>query len=141
MSRYVVDASVAAKWYVPEIYSEGALQFLEGDHELLGPDLLLPELGNVLWKKVRRLELSRSEARDILHAFLSAPIAIQSAETLLEPALDLAMGVGRSVYDALYLALAVLHRCRMVTADRPLYDAVSQSPFAAHIQWVADTPL
>lgn len=45
------------------------------------------------------------------------------------------------MYDALYLALAVLHRCRMVTADRALYDAVSQSPLAAHVQWVADAPL
>ncbi len=141
MSCYVVDASVAAKWYVPEIESEGALRFLDGNHELLGPELLLPELGNILWKKVRRGELTPREAREVLRAFLSAPVAIQSSEILLEPAFDLAIGLRRTVYDSLYLALALLQGCRMVTADRPLYDAVSQSPFAAHIHWVSDPPL
>ncbi len=141
MSRYVVDASVAAKWYIPEIYSEGALRFLGGNHELLAPDLVLPELGNILWKKIRRLELTRSEAREVLRAFLSAPVAIQSSETLVEPALDLAIGLERTVYDSLYLALAVVHECRMVTADREFYDAVSQSPFGAHVHWVADAPV
>jgi len=141
VSRYVVDASVVAKWYVPEIHSEGALRFLAEDHELLGPDLLFPELGNILWKKVLRGELTPGEAREILHAFRAAPVAIQSSETLLEPALDLAIGLGRTVYDSLYLALAVLQECWMVTADRQFSDAVSQSPFAAHIHWVADAPL
>ena len=141
MSRYVVDASVATKWYVPEIYSEGALRYLDGNHELLGPDLLLPEFGNILWKKIRRLELTPSEAREILHALLAAPVAIQSSENLVEPALDLAIGLERSVYDGLYLTLAVLHECRMITADRRFYEAVLQSPFAAHIHWVADAPV
>lgn len=103
--------------------------------------LLLPELGNILWKKVLRGELTPSEAREVLRAFLSAPVAIQSSQTLVEPALDLAIGLRRTVYDSLYLALALLLDCRMVTADRQLYDAVSQSPFAVHIHWVADVPL
>jgi predicted nucleic acid-binding protein len=141
VSRYVVDASVAAKWYIPEVESEGALRFLDGNHEVLGPELLLPEFGNILWKKVLRRELTPGEAREVLRAFLSAPVAIQSSETLLEPALDLAIGLRRTVYDSLYLALALLRGCRLVTADRPLYDAISQSPFAAHIHWVADPPL
>ncbi len=141
MSRYVVDASVAAKWYIPEIYSKGELRFLDGSHELLAPDLVLPELGNILGKKIRRLELTRSEAREVLRAFLSAPVAVQSSETLVEPGLELAVGLARTVYDSLYLVLAVAHECRMVTADSQFYDAVSQSPFGAHVHWVADAPV
>ena len=48
MSCYVIDASVAVKWFVPETYSQAALHFLDVDHELIAPDLLIPELGNTL---------------------------------------------------------------------------------------------
>lgn len=39
MSRYVVDASVAVKWFVPEIHTDASLRLLDGNHELLAPDL------------------------------------------------------------------------------------------------------
>ena len=40
MSRVVVDASVAVKWFLPEIHSEAALRYLDGDYERVAPDLL-----------------------------------------------------------------------------------------------------
>ena len=43
MKRLVVDASVAVKWYVPEIHSEAAAKLLSGPYELIAPDLILPE--------------------------------------------------------------------------------------------------
>ena len=49
-----MDASVAIKWYVPEVHSEIAACLLDGTHELIAPDLLLPEFGNIVWKKVQR---------------------------------------------------------------------------------------
>jgi predicted nucleic acid-binding protein len=76
-----------------------------------------------------------------LRAFLTAPVSVQSSEALVEPALELAVGLERTVYDSLYLALAIAHECRMVTADRPFYDAVSQSAFGPHVHWVADAPV
>ncbi|MCP5012242.1 MAG: type II toxin-antitoxin system VapC family toxin [Aestuariibacter sp.] len=59
---YVVDASVAMKWFVPEELSQEALTYLKDEHELLTPDLLWPEFANIAWKKVRRVE----EARHVL---------------------------------------------------------------------------
>ena len=50
MSRVVVDASVAVKWFLPEIHSGAALRYLDDDCERLAPDLLYVEFGNVIWK-------------------------------------------------------------------------------------------
>ncbi|WP_211175979.1 type II toxin-antitoxin system VapC family toxin [Brasilonema sp. UFV-L1] len=53
MSRYVVDANVAIKWFLPQVYADDARRLLTGNHSLLVPDLLFPEVGNILWKEVR----------------------------------------------------------------------------------------
>ena len=68
MSKVVVDASVAAKWLVTESLSDKALALLGGPDDLISPDLLLPEVGNILWKKARAGDLIRRIARD--HAAL-----------------------------------------------------------------------
>jgi predicted nucleic acid-binding protein len=39
---------------------------------------------------------------------------------LLEPAYDIALSSGRTVYDSVYLALAVAVGCKLVTADQKL---------------------
>lgn len=48
MNKFVVDASVAMKWYLPENYSEHADRLLNPFFELLVPELLFSEIGNVL---------------------------------------------------------------------------------------------
>ena len=138
MSRYVVDASVAVKWFVPEVHTDASRRLLEEGHELVAPDLLLPEVGNIIWKKIRLTEVTLDEGREILRALLAVPFAFHPSETLLEPAFEIANGINRSVYDSLYLALAHFQNCRMVTADRRLHDVVHAGPFADSIRWVED---
>jgi predicted nucleic acid-binding protein len=57
VSRYVVDASVAVKWYLPEPESDAAGRLLDPEHDLIAPDLLFAEVGNALWKRWRRGEI------------------------------------------------------------------------------------
>lgn len=140
MSHYVVDASIAVKWFVPEVHTEASLRLLDGSHELLAPDLLLPEFGNILWKKIRLRELTLAEGRDILRGFLAVPVDLHPSQNLLEPALEIANGIDRSVYDSLYLALALARDCRMVTADRRFHAALQAGPFSANLRWVEDEP-
>jgi len=140
MSVYVVDASVALKWYVPEIHSEDALRVLEPGNQLHVPDLLHAEAGNILWKKSRRGELSTGEARRIARALLVAPLAAHASATLLEGALDIATLTDRTVYDAMYVALAVALGGPLVTADRRLANALEGTAFGRHVVWVEDLP-
>ena len=99
MTRVVVDASVAVKWFLPEELATEARRLLALEYDLLAPDLLWAELGNVLWKKHRRGEFDRVTAARLLGDFSRVPIEFHAAEPWTEAALDLAIRHGVTVYD------------------------------------------
>jgi predicted nucleic acid-binding protein len=136
--RYVVDASVAVKWYVPENYSAEAERLLNPAHDLHAPDLIVPEFGNILWKKIGRGELTMAQARRIVEAFIALPLFKRPASPLLEPALEGAVRSAQTVYDWTYLALAVALDCALVTADEKFYLALRNGPLTRHLRWIAD---
>ena len=43
MSRFVIDASTGAKWFLSEVHSGAARRLLSAKHDLLVPDLFWPE--------------------------------------------------------------------------------------------------
>jgi len=129
----VVDSSVVVKWYIPENTSDRATALLRSGFRLLAPDLLIPEVGNVLWKRRRDLPAVESEA--IATSLASAcPVALYPSSALLQGALDLALAHERSVYDSLYLALAVSEDCRLITADERLSNAMRNTNLRDYIQ-------
>lgn len=131
MSLYVVDASVVIKWFVPEIHGDAARRLLTAPHEYFSPDLLFPEVGNVIGKKVRRGELT-AEQGERLAADIST-IAVETVPTrgLLVDAHALAVATGFTVYDSMYLALAVRLKTEMITADDRLGRAMAAHPMTA----------
>ncbi len=138
MSRFVVDASIAIKWFVPEIHSAEAVRLLSPGCELLAPDLLPAEFGNILWKKTRRGEIQAQKAVEVIRALAEVPIYLSSASELLESAYLLAAKFERTVYDSLYLALALLEECPMVTADHRLVRALAGTSLARSTLWIED---
>jgi predicted nucleic acid-binding protein len=122
MKTYVIDVCVAVKWFVPEKYSQEAAILLSGSHNLLAPDYLLPEAGNVFWKKIRFKEISLEEGQQALTAIQNAPMQLVDSKLLLQDAFDLANQSGRSIYDCFYLALAIRDNCQMVTSECKLLD-------------------
>lgn len=138
MKKLVVDASVAIKWFVPEIHSAAAVRLLNTELILSAPDLIAPEFGNTIWKKVRRQEITPEEAAEILIAFAGAGVDTYPSDILLPSAFRLALALDRTVYDSLYLALAVAQDCALVTADQRFHDSVRASPLVSHIRWIED---
>jgi len=124
---------VAVKWFVPEAHSPEAALLLDPEHTLAVPELLFAEVANALWKKCRRRELRPGEVRLVLRGLAAVPVEITSTRSLMTAALDLALRVGCTVYDAIYLALAIHHDCRMVTADRRLRERLGAGTLARHI--------
>jgi predicted nucleic acid-binding protein len=118
--RWVVDASVAVKWVIPEVMSDAADRIRGGDDELLAPDLLLIEVANVLWQKTTAKEISAREADTALGLLSESGIDLRPSAPLLPRALELARRLGHPVYDCLYLALAEQARATVVTADQRL---------------------
>ena len=136
MSLYVVDANVVAKWFVPEPLSDEAVRLLDDEHELASPDLLWPEVGNVVWKKSRAGQITPQEASRIVAALDTCPLTAFPSRLVLGGALEIAFGTGRSVYDSVYLALAVALECPLATADERLANALVGSPLARHVAWI-----
>lgn len=140
MSRFVVDASVAVKWVVPEIHADAAARLLARDDELLVPDLFFAEIANVFWKRVQRGQDQPERARMALEALVAQPLQVHASAALIANAFAIALETKRAVYDCIYLALAVEHQCQMVTADEKLFNALRLSPLAASLCWVEDLP-
>jgi len=140
VTSLVVDASVAVKWFVPEVHGTAAQKFIDPRYQLFAPDLLWPEFGNILWKKQTRRQIPPQVTRQILTDFRRYRVGIMPSEPFVIAALEIAERIGRTVYDSLYLALAQRLGCRAVTADEKLFNAVQRDRISAHILWVEDQP-
>ena len=136
MTPVVVDASVAVKWFVPEIHAQQAARLLDGRFELLAPDLIHPESANTIWKKVGRGEITADEGRQIVAALRDAPLEITPSAGFIAPAYEIAGRTGRTVYDALYVALAVARKCLFVTGDARLVAALAGGPLGSHVRTI-----
>ena len=131
MTTCVVDANVAAKWLLPAA-GEGLLEqanhlvalHVRREVHLLAPDLIEAEIGNVLWKAVRRNRISQAKAENSLRHFTALAIQVVPASDLLGQALQIAMACDRSFYDCLYVALALTTETELITADERLVNAL-----------------
>lgn len=137
MSVFVVDASVVIKWFVPEIHSDAARCLLTLPHEYIVPDLLFAETSNTIWKKIRRGELTTVDGQQLMADIGRIGLATVSCRSLADDALAFATATGRTVYDSMYVALAVRLRTSAITADEHLEAALKKVPPAAkYIQLV-----
>lgn len=134
--RYVVDASVAVKWYIPEIYVQEAVRLLKGRHQLHVPELIFPEVGSIIWKRVRRGEISISAGDQIIAAVARKRWTVHSHRKTSSSAFAGAEATGQTVYDWTYLALAISLSCELVTADEKFYKALEITSFRANLRWI-----
>src|SRR5437016_4475948 len=123
--RCVVDASVAAKWLLPEPYKDKAEKllrdYIDEKVDLIAPDLIVSEVGNLLWKRSTLLgEISRTQASQSYANFLALGLVLEPSSAFAAEALRLAAEEHHPIYDMLYIALAERNGCEFVTADEKL---------------------
>ena len=138
MARFVVEPSLAVKWFVPEEHSNSAARLLDGGNELFAPDTILSDAARLLTAKARMLEITQEESLTILESLQAAPLWFIPAAPLMESALRIASSLDRPSGDGLSLALAVQSDCRLVTTSQLLLDKVKGTPFSTHVKWVGD---
>ena len=122
---WVVDASIAVKWVIPEVLSDEADRVSDGEADVLAPDLLLVEVANALWKKTAAKEISPREADAAFDLVRRSGIDLRPTVPLLPRATDMARRLGHPVYDCVYLALAEREDTAFVTADHRLLRRLS----------------
>ena len=138
MTLWVVDASVIIKWYVPEGDYEAARAMRTAETALAAPDLLFSETANILWKLVRRGEMTASRAIEIIEEIAAAPFIAISNQSLAQDALNLAIATGLTAYDASYVALALRIDKILITADEKLVRKLAGTRSANHVRLLAD---
>jgi predicted nucleic acid-binding protein len=139
VSVFVVDASLVLKWFVPEIHFEAAARWLSASHDYVAPDLLFPEVGNTVWKKVRRGELSVADGRRLASAMAGIAVEAVAMSGLIGDAVALAIATDITVYDATYVTLAVRLDTQVVTGDDRLVARLAgHTMLAPHVRRIQD---
>jgi len=136
MSACVIDASTIAAAFFQEEFEQRSWELLASGCSLLAPDLIFPEVANVVCKRFRHREIDAREAKLLISDLQKVPLKITSSESLVESALEIAITAGRSAYDSIYLALAVKTDSIMVTADKRLTNALAGSPLEKYVEWL-----
>ncbi len=132
--KYVLDASVALKWRLPEFDSAIALRLRAearaGSHVLLAPDNYPQELSHALTRAERKGIIAIGQADPILVDILRTPPTLFDSLPLLRRAIAISSSTRHGFYDCLYVALAEREGCELITADAKLVTALqTQFPF------------
>src|SRR5438128_10584087 len=108
---FVLDCSVAAKWVLPEPDRAPALRLFEryasGEISLIAPDLLLAEFASLVAKRNRRKEISTAQAHQAFRLMTRCAPRLFDMHPRLLRAIQLALQHQLSLWDCIYLALAL----------------------------------
>jgi hypothetical protein len=117
VSLLVIDASVAVRWLVQLPGHEEARALLGSQYRLVAPEFLPAEVGSALTKLVRAGVLTQADGVEAYGDFFRAPVRLLPIQPIAEQAMGLALKMGQSCYDSLYLALAEREGGLFATAD------------------------
>lgn len=123
----VIDASVAAKWVLPEPDSERAAALRMEDSDLVAPSLVVAEVGNAIWKGARRKDLNRAQALAALRIAAAHFARLVPLEELATEAMALALDGHHPIYDSFYLVLARRESVPLITADEAMVAAARKA--------------
>ena len=116
----VVDASVSVQWVLPEPLSDRATALRLTGEPIIAPDLVYAEIGNAVWKRAARGELSTATALEALATATGLYSSLVPMTGIAARATEIAIALKHPVYDCFYLALAERERAPLVSADKRL---------------------
>ena len=118
---FVLDASMTMAWVFPDEASETTDRLLESllERQAYAPGLWPIEVANAFLVATRRRRLEVGEWPLIRRSLEALPIAVDSVSpaSVWSAVLELAHERGISVYDAMYLELALRMRLPLATLD------------------------
>ena len=133
----VIDASVAAKWYLMEADRHLALALLKSREPMIAPELIIAEVSNVIWTNIRRGRVPANQFSAILDSLLPIFAELHELVPLVSRASEIAVSLDHPVYDCFYLALAERDRLRLITADDRFYRKTRRTRFSSMVRKLA----
>ena len=132
---------MALKVYLEEDLADEAQRVLEvgrdGDAELLAPTLILLEFRHALTRRVRREDITVSEAQEMWESFGDWPLDYFEIGPLVPRAAEISGVTGCTIYDAIFVALAESEDVVVLTADGKVISALEGTDFASFL-WFLD---
>jgi predicted nucleic acid-binding protein len=138
VSDFVVDASVAVKWFVTETDSLVADELSASNHRLFAPRLILTEVANALGRKTMAGLMSAAEACAYLRSLPHYFDDVLAVDELIEPALKNACALRHPIYDLIYLEAARRLDAQLVTGDHRFIAKIAGTSLARHVTLLAD---
>lgn len=126
---FVVDASAVAGWFLPDEGGMDPAALLAGEERVAAPWLLWAELRNVLVVNERRGRIPAGIVEQAVEAVEGLGIELDTTPSG-PGVLALARRHRLTVYDALYLELALRARGRLATLDAALRRAAEAEDVA-----------
>jgi hypothetical protein len=133
VSDFIVDASVALKWFVAETGSLVADELSASNHRLFAPRLILTEVANALARKSMAGLMSPPEARVYLRSLPNYFDGLLAVDEFIEPALENACAIRHPIYDLIYLEAARRLDALLITSDRRFTAKIAGTGLARHV--------
>ena len=139
MKFVVLDASIAAKWYISESDSDAAQKLLDSEFLFLAPDIFFVEVAGAVIRQHREYkQLSKDDVLLATEDLLRMGIETVSSAILLSRSVDISLALGHPIKDCFYVALAERWQTILVTADLQLHDKVKKSEWAKFVTSLAN---
>lgn len=130
----VIDASVAAKWFLKEHDWEAAEALLGSSTELIAPELVIAEVLNIYWKQIRAGRKPALSIEDVVKLLTVSFAGFTPVRELALRAAEISLKLDHPIYDAFYIALAERETCAVITADTRLLRKVHRTPYAKFVR-------
>jgi predicted nucleic acid-binding protein len=127
---FVVDASVAVKWFMAEPDSPAARAVRAGPDRIVAPELVLAEIMSATWTAMRRGQLLPQQFTTLVPTMPRFFDELAPLGGLTRRTAAIAQQLDHPVYDCFYLALAEREAAQLVTADRRLARRLAGTPWA-----------
>ncbi len=137
MRMVVLDASVIAKWYNKEEYSDKAIEirekYINGLFDIKEPVLALYEVSNAIYKNNQLSVEDAMRAVESLMILIGVAIEPPSNEDIKE-AIKIARSLKISFYDSSYIQITKKYNSTLVTADDEMYKKAKGLVQVIHIK-------
>lgn len=136
--RYVIDASIIRRWYLPDEITSQALELrtklIFSGQELIATDNLLVEATQFLSQAEKSGSLTAGKMLDKLEDLQTLGVIFYSSIPLLERAGQIALTTKLQVVAGLCVALAEQERCQVLTTNTAFLRAArKQFPFVVDL--------